>query len=76
MEVRIGVVHSVKELTLELDGDLDEAIGRIEQALKGGEPIVWLTDSRGRRVGVPPDKLAYVEVEGEDSHKRVGFGRV
>lgn len=76
MEVRIGVVHTPKELTLELDGDVDEAFKAIDKAIKGGDSMVWLTDAKGRRVGVALDKLAYVEVDSEEGSKRVGFGSI
>ena len=76
MEVRIGVVHTPKELTLELDGDVEEAFKAIDKAIKGGDTMVWLTDSKGRRVGVALDKLAYVEVDSEEGSKRVGFGSI
>jgi DNA-binding MurR/RpiR family transcriptional regulator len=74
MDVRIGVVYSPKELSVELDGKADEVIGAIEAALKGDAPVIWLTDKKGRRVGVPSDKVAYIEVAEEDTTKRVGFG--
>ena len=65
MEVRIGVVHTPKELTLDLDGGVDEAFKTIDKAIKGGETMVWLIDTKGRRVGVALDKLAYVEVDAQ-----------
>jgi DNA-binding MurR/RpiR family transcriptional regulator len=74
MEVRIGVVYSAKELSVELEGKGDEVVSAVEDALKGGAPVIWLTDKRGRRVGVPTDKVAYIEVAEEDTAKRVGFG--
>ncbi len=74
MEVRIGVVYSAKELSVELEGKGDEVVSAVEDALKGGAPVIWLTDKRGRRVGVPTDKVAYIEVAEEDIAKRVGFG--
>ena len=74
MEVRIGVVYSAKELSVELEGKSDEMVAAVEDALKGGAPVVWLTDKKGRRVGVPTDKIAYIEVADEDQAKRVGFG--
>jgi DNA-binding MurR/RpiR family transcriptional regulator len=74
MEVRIGVVYSGKELSVELDGKADEVIAAVEDALKGAAPVIWLTDKKGRRVGVPTDKVAYIEVAEEDVAKRVGFG--
>ena len=74
MEVKIGVVYSAKELSVELDGKADEIVATVKDALKGGAPIIWLTDKKGRRVGVPTDKVAYIEVAEEDTAKRVGFG--
>ncbi|HEV7863427.1 MAG TPA: DUF3107 domain-containing protein [Acidimicrobiia bacterium] len=74
MEVRIGVVYSAKELSVELDGKADELVAMVEEALKGGAPVIWLTDKKGRRIGVPSDKVAYIEVAEEDAAKRIGFG--
>jgi hypothetical protein len=76
MEVRIGVVHTPKELTLELEDGVEDAFKMIEKAIKGGDAMVWLTDSKGRRVGVALDKLAYIEVDSEEGSKRVGFGSI
>lgn len=74
MEVRIGVIYSTKELTVEVTDNAGEVAAAVEQALASGGGMLWLTDTKGRRVGVPVDKVAYVEVEEEDSTKRVGFG--
>ena len=75
MELRIGVVDSPKELNLELDGTADEIVGTIDQAMADGTPMVWVTDSKGRRVGIPISRIAYVEVDEDGANKRVGFGR-
>ena len=75
MEVRIGVVHTPKELTLELDASLDEVKKSIEKALSDDDGVLWLTDSRGRVVGVPSERVAYVEIETDGETRRVGFGR-
>jgi DNA-binding MurR/RpiR family transcriptional regulator len=74
MEVKIGVVYSAKELSVELDGRAEEVVATVEAALKGGAPVIWLTDKNGRRIGVPTDKIAYIEVAEEDAAKRIGFG--
>ena len=74
MEVKIGVVYTAKELSVELEGKSDEMVAAVEDALKGGAPVIWLTDKKGRRVGIPTDKIAYIEVAEEDQAKRVGFG--
>ena len=36
--------------------------------------MLWLTDVDGRRVGVPAERVAYVEIELNGATKRVGFG--
>ena len=37
--------------------------------------MVWLTDVKGRRVGAPADRIAYVEIEEDGATQHVGFGR-
>jgi hypothetical protein len=75
MELRIGVVHSPKELSVELDGTADEIVATVDSAVKDGAAIVWLTDVKGRRLGIPAGKIAYVEIDEDGANKRVGFGR-
>ena len=36
--------------------------------------MLWLTDSKGKRVGVPTDKIAFVEVASDAGDRQVGFG--
>ena len=43
-------------------------------ALAEDGTILWLTDRKGRQVGVPVGKVAYVEVDPPTSDRRVGFG--
>jgi hypothetical protein len=75
MDVSIGVVHTPKELSLEMDGAPDDVVKQVDAALGGGASVLWLTDNKGRRVGVAVEKIAYVEIAADDGHKRVGFGR-
>jgi len=75
MEVRIGVVYTPKELTIEVDADADAVVAAVEGALGNGQAMLWLRDKKGRRTGVPVDKLAYVEIDSDDEAKQVGFGR-
>jgi hypothetical protein len=62
MEVRIGVVYTTRELTIDTD------------AMGSGDAILWLTDTKGRRIGVPTDKIAYVEIAADAGGRKVGFG--
>ncbi|HEY7105354.1 MAG TPA: DUF3107 domain-containing protein [Acidimicrobiia bacterium] len=76
MELRIGVVDTPKELSLEVDGTADDVVKAIEDAIgDGARSILWLTDVKGRRVGTPTDKIAYVEIDEDGGSKHVGFGR-
>jgi hypothetical protein len=74
MEVKIGVVYTPRELILEVDDDATTVSSTIESALGKGDAMLWLTDTKGRRVGVPVDKIAYVEVGADAGDRQVGFG--
>jgi hypothetical protein len=75
VDVRIGVTQHPRELDVELadDVDRDELARSIEEALAADDKVLWLTDRKGRRVGVPSSKVAYVEI-GISEERRVGFG--
>lgn len=45
------------------------------EALAGKTGLLQLTDEKGRRVLIPADRLAYVEI-GEVSTRKVGFGAI
>ena len=76
MDVRIGITHTPKELEVEMpdDADRDKVVAEIEKLLKNGDGVLWLTDRKGRRIGVPVVKVAYVEVGAPKHERRVGFG--
>ncbi|MGH7746613.1 MAG: DUF3107 domain-containing protein [Candidatus Dormibacteria bacterium] len=74
--MRIGVTQSPRELDVEMadDANRDKLLSEIEGLLAKGDGVLWLTDRRGRRVGVPVPKIAYVEVGTSSDERRVGFG--
>jgi hypothetical protein len=76
VDVRIGIIQTPKELEVDMadDADGDKVVAEIEKLLKTGDGVLWLTDKKGRRVGVPVAKVAYVEVGAPASGRRVGFG--
>ncbi len=75
MDVRIGVINTAKELSVEVGDDVDreELVTQVEQALADDNGVLWLTDRKGARFGVPSAKVAYVEI-GVREDRRVGFG--
>ena len=75
MDVRIGLIQNAKELEVQLDDDADAGALReqVDAALKDGTTL-WLTDRKGRQVGVAAEKLAYVEIGSPEDGRRIGFG--
>lgn len=71
MEVKIGVLHTGRELVLESAETPTEVEKTVTAALADGSGVLQLVDEKGRRVMVPVDKLAYVEIA--EAHRQVGF---
>jgi hypothetical protein len=75
VDVRIGVTQAPREITVEVaDDERDDLKAKVEAALSGATDVLWVTDKRGRDVGVPAAKIAYVEVGSADGDRRIGFG--
>jgi hypothetical protein len=73
VEVKIGVQFAPRELSLESSQTPEEVAKAVADALKADLGVLTLVDEKGRRVLVPADKLAYVEIA-ENEQRRVGFG--
>ncbi|MFI5913531.1 DUF3107 domain-containing protein [Dactylosporangium sp. NPDC051541] len=73
MEVKIGVQYAPRELVLESNQSPAEVESAVTDAINGGDKgVLSLVDDKGRRVIVPVDKIAYVEIA-ESSPRPVGF---
>lgn len=74
MEVKIGVKHVTRELVLESSQSPDEVAALVADAVSNKTSgALTLMDEKGRRVVVPIEALAYVEIA-EAGPRRVGFG--
>ncbi len=75
MEIRIGVTYSPKEIEIDLEDEVagDALVEQITASVGDENAMLWLTDRKGRRVGIPTAKLAYVEIGAPRSDRRVGF---
>jgi hypothetical protein len=73
VEVKIGVQFATRELVLESAQSPEDVVKAVGDALKADLGVLTLVDDKGRRVLVPADKLAYVEIA-ETEQRRVGFG--
>ncbi|MBM3698268.1 MAG: DUF3107 domain-containing protein [Actinobacteria bacterium] len=73
-EVKIGVSDSTHEINFETVSTQSEVIAKVNEAIKSAT-VLALTDSRGREILVPHNKISYVEV-GESADRRVGFANL
>jgi hypothetical protein len=73
VEVKIGVQFAPRELVLESGQSPEEIEKAVAEALRADLGVLTLHDEKGRRVLVPADKLAYVEIA-ESETRKVGFG--
>jgi Protein of unknown function (DUF3107) len=71
MEVKIGIQHAPRELTVDISDSADDVEAALNKALADGTTLA-LTDNRGRRVLVPARTIAYIEV-GAGVVGQVGF---
>jgi hypothetical protein len=72
VEVKIGVQFAPRELVLESAQTPAEVEKTVTEALSAHEGVLTLVDDRGRRVIVPVDKLAYIEIA-DTAQRAVGF---
>ena len=74
--VRVGVTQAPREIEVEMSDDTDRAAlsKSIDQALGKADGVLWLEDRRGRKVGLPSGKVAYIEIGAPGEDRRVGFG--
>ncbi|WP_419997631.1 DUF3107 domain-containing protein [Streptomyces boninensis] len=75
MEVKIGVQHAPREIALESGQSAEDVEKTVAEALSGKTELLTLVDDRGRKVIVPADRIAYVEI-GAPAARKVGFGAI
>lgn len=73
MEIKIGVLHIPREIVVESSQTPAEVEALVAAAFKSVDGQLVLTDERGRRVIVPSNLVAYVDIAQSDQ-RRVGFG--
>jgi hypothetical protein len=71
VEVKIGVQYAPRELVVESSQSPSEVEKMVTEAI-ANETTLSLTDEKGRRIIVPVNKIAYVEIA-EASSRTVGF---
>jgi hypothetical protein len=72
VEVKIGIQHVSREIVLESAQTPEQVEQLVTAAISDPAKVLQLVDEKGRRVIVPVEKLAYVEI-GEQMQRPVGF---
>lgn len=72
MEIKIGIQHVARELAVDTTATAAEVEADLRKALADGT-LIALTDEKGRKVLIPADKVAYVDL-GQEKTRPVGFG--
>jgi Protein of unknown function (DUF3107) len=76
VDIRIGVTHAPREITVEMgdDTDREELKAQVAKALGDDDAVLWLSDRRGRDIGIPSSKVAYIEIGASNDDRKIGFG--
>ena len=72
MKVRIGIADAERVVELEVD-DAKAFERTVEESFAGETSLLWFEDTKRRRVGIPRERVAYVEIETADDRQSVGF---
>ncbi len=72
MEIKVGIQHVAREITVETDESAADVEKNLLKAL-ADDTLLTLTDAKGRKVLIPVDKIAYVDL-GQENVRPVGFG--
>jgi hypothetical protein len=75
VEVKIGIQSVPRELVVETDAAADEVEAALKAAVAAEAGVLVLADSKGGRVLVPAEKIAYLEFGGNEP-RRVGFSNL
>jgi hypothetical protein len=78
VEILIGLQLSTREIKIDIPDDQAGALRKqvddvFAAAGNGKASVLWITDRDGRIVGIPSDKLAYVEIGADKASRAVGF---
>lgn len=72
MKIKVGIAHTNR--VIEIDSqDAGELRSHIEEVFSGSQPMVWLQDTDGTRIGIPREMLAFVEFQSAEGRSGVGF---
>ena len=72
MDIKIGIQHVSREVVVDSAESATDVEKAFTEALSG-DGFLRLNDAHGRKVLIPANKIAYIDL-GEENARRVGFG--
>ncbi|MDH2455495.1 DUF3107 domain-containing protein [Corynebacterium bovis] len=72
MEIKVGFVHSPRELSVNTEGEQADLVSRLQGFLDGDDRTTVVEDTKGSRHILVREQVAYIEV-GTSSPRTVGF---
>lgn len=72
MEIKVGIVESPRELTVETEISAADVAAELAAALSS-DGVLKLTEKRGRIVLIPAARISYLDL-GSEQVRPVGFG--
>jgi hypothetical protein len=72
MKVKIGIAESTRVVEMEVD-DVEAFEKMLEKEFTTGSGLIWVEDTKERRVGIPSQRISFVEIDTE-RERPVGFG--
>ncbi|WP_346844480.1 DUF3107 domain-containing protein [uncultured Rothia sp.] len=72
MEIKIGIQHIQREITIDSEESTNDVKAKITEALANNS-VLELTNSKGAITLIPASQIGYVEL-GAETKPRIGFG--
>jgi hypothetical protein len=72
VDIKVGIQHVTREVVVDSADTANDVEKAFTEALSG-DGFLRLNDAHGRKVLIPADKIAYIDI-GEENARRVGFG--
>jgi hypothetical protein len=75
LDIRFGISESAREIDIEAEDSVtqEEIEKMVSEAIASDQKVLWLSDRKGRRVGIPVGRISYVEIGPNKTERRVGF---
>lgn len=74
MEVKVGIQHITREITVETE-DTAAAVATAYREALAGDGLLTLTDTKGGTTLIRAASIAYLDL-GKEQPRRVGFGDI